>query len=250
MIHFFRKIRYQLMEKNNTLKYLKYAIGEIVLVVIGILIALQINSWNQGRKESLLKETYINRLIIDVKKDTTQLHSIHKRLSNGQIIIARYIEALTAITPPLQKLTAIENFFSEGWFTPDFSSQNNTFQDLSQTGNMTLFKDTRIAERILAYYAFIEELGSGHAINKQWVLPIDVVVTERTPALQFSAPTRQFFKDRENEKTIIELLQHTPLLERNAATHFWVNKEFMQDLNRIEVEAISLLTALQQEIKN
>jgi len=50
MIKFFRKIRYDLMEKNKTGKYLKYAIGEIVLVVIGILIALQINNWNEERK--------------------------------------------------------------------------------------------------------------------------------------------------------------------------------------------------------
>ena len=47
MIKFFRKIRYDLMEKNKTGKYFKYAIGEIVLVVIGILIALQINNWNE-----------------------------------------------------------------------------------------------------------------------------------------------------------------------------------------------------------
>ena len=46
MIKFFRKIRYNLMSENNTGKYLKYAIGEILLVVIGILIALQINNWN------------------------------------------------------------------------------------------------------------------------------------------------------------------------------------------------------------
>ena len=50
MIKFFRKIRYDLMEKNKTGKYFKYAIGEIILVVIGILIALQINDWNEKRK--------------------------------------------------------------------------------------------------------------------------------------------------------------------------------------------------------
>jgi hypothetical protein len=50
MIKFFRKIRYDLMEKNKTGKYFKYAVGEIILVVIGILIALQINNWNEHRK--------------------------------------------------------------------------------------------------------------------------------------------------------------------------------------------------------
>ncbi len=54
MIKFFRKIRYDLMEKNKTGKYLKYAIGEIILVVTGILIALQINNLNEQRKSNEL----------------------------------------------------------------------------------------------------------------------------------------------------------------------------------------------------
>jgi hypothetical protein len=50
MIQFFRKIRQNLLLENKTGKYLKYAIGEIVLVVIGILIALSINNWNEISK--------------------------------------------------------------------------------------------------------------------------------------------------------------------------------------------------------
>ena len=50
MIKFFRRIRFGLMEKNNTGKYIKYAIGEIVLVVIGILIALSIDNWSENAK--------------------------------------------------------------------------------------------------------------------------------------------------------------------------------------------------------
>ena len=49
MIKFFRKIRYDLMKKNKTGKYLKYAIGEIILVMVGILLALQVSNWNQQR---------------------------------------------------------------------------------------------------------------------------------------------------------------------------------------------------------
>jgi len=54
MIKFFRQIRYNLMEQNKTGKYLKYAIGEIMLVVIGILIALSINNWNQNRLNKII----------------------------------------------------------------------------------------------------------------------------------------------------------------------------------------------------
>ena len=69
MLKFLRKIRYDLMEKNKTGKYLKYAIGEIVLVVIGILIALQINNWNENRKLENRRQEYYSQLLDDLNND-------------------------------------------------------------------------------------------------------------------------------------------------------------------------------------
>ena len=66
MIKFFRQIRKNTIMKNETGKYLKYAIGEITLVVIGILIALQINNWNQNRTNENLEAKYQVRLLEDL----------------------------------------------------------------------------------------------------------------------------------------------------------------------------------------
>ena len=67
MIPFFRKIRKKLADQNRFLQYSRYAIGEILLVVIGILIALQVNNWNEGRKQMNQKEFYIKSLFSDYK---------------------------------------------------------------------------------------------------------------------------------------------------------------------------------------
>lgn len=69
MIKFFRKIRKKLLSENKFSKYLLYAIGEIVLVVIGILIALQINNWNEENKNSKREKLVLNELINSVDKD-------------------------------------------------------------------------------------------------------------------------------------------------------------------------------------
>ena len=74
MIKFFRKIRYDLMEKNKTGKYFKYAIGEIILVVIGILIALSINNWNEQRKDRANERDLYQRIIKDLKFDENILN--------------------------------------------------------------------------------------------------------------------------------------------------------------------------------
>ena len=61
MIKFFRHIRQNLLMENKTGKYFKYAIGEIVLVVIGILIALSINNWNESRKNKILEVSIFDK---------------------------------------------------------------------------------------------------------------------------------------------------------------------------------------------
>ena len=78
MIKFFRQIRQSLIMENKTGKYLKYAIGEIVLVVIGILIALQINNWNEQRKEDRLEAEYYCRLLEDAQQDLEQVNQFIK----------------------------------------------------------------------------------------------------------------------------------------------------------------------------
>jgi hypothetical protein len=76
MIKFFRKIRQKMLTENKFSKYLLYAIGEIILVVIGILIALQINNWNEGRKE----KSYLHKVYAQIQQDL-QTDTLNVRLS-------------------------------------------------------------------------------------------------------------------------------------------------------------------------
>jgi len=69
MIPFFRKIRKKMADDNRPLKYMRYAIGEIVLVVVGILIALQINNWNEEKKLSKLEMELLSDLASDLESD-------------------------------------------------------------------------------------------------------------------------------------------------------------------------------------
>jgi hypothetical protein len=73
MIKFFRNIRRSHIQKNQMGKYFKYAVGEILLVVIGILIALQINNWNEQRKENIQEQAMLIRLEKEFKSNREQL---------------------------------------------------------------------------------------------------------------------------------------------------------------------------------
>jgi hypothetical protein len=76
MIKIFRKTRQSLLKEGKTTKYLKYAIGEIVLVVIGILIALAINNWSEEKKERIKEQAFLKEINLDFKSNKTQLDSI------------------------------------------------------------------------------------------------------------------------------------------------------------------------------
>ncbi|MEL0644764.1 DUF6090 family protein [Olleya sp. Ti.3.14] len=78
MIKFFRKIRQNLLSEGKLGKYIKYAIGEIILVVIGILIALQINNWNENRKQQSEIIDIYNQIALDLDNDISEFSSVIK----------------------------------------------------------------------------------------------------------------------------------------------------------------------------
>ena len=79
-------------DDNKPLKYMRYAIGEIVLVVIGILIALQINNWNEEQKQLNIKTTYYKQLLIDFNQEKIMIEVMNKGLDKSISIYDSYME--------------------------------------------------------------------------------------------------------------------------------------------------------------
>ena len=94
MIKFFRKIRQNLLSEGKTGKYFKYAIGEIVLVVIGILIALQINNWNEVKKEREYEHYILKEIGTNLSADETQIKEIYNQRQKTQKSIKRMLNYL------------------------------------------------------------------------------------------------------------------------------------------------------------
>jgi len=85
MIKFFRHIRKSILIKNKTGKYLKYAIGEILLVMIGILLALQVNNWNEQRKSNKQESLLLRQLHLDVNSNLNEVLELNKRLQINKL---------------------------------------------------------------------------------------------------------------------------------------------------------------------
>lgn len=139
MINHFRKIRQQLLASNKTGKYLKYAIGEIVLVVIGILIALQINNWNENRKSRTLELKTLRELradLIQTRDDIRSDSSNFQHIIHSNKIILQHMEESLPYHDSL-----IPHFM---WMEPyqTFSINRTTFDNIRQNGSSVLTSDS------------------------------------------------------------------------------------------------------------
>ena len=142
MIKFFRNIRKKLVAENKASAYLRYSIGEIVLVVIGILIALSINNWNEEQKKLKLKKSYVENLINDLHKDTVQLNASLKFNINQQ---STADSIMSFFNDPNTDANAVLNRYLN---TPGFMGlrvintyNSNTFNLLISSGNIDLFSN-------------------------------------------------------------------------------------------------------------
>jgi hypothetical protein len=121
-------------------RYFKYAIGEILLVVIGILIALQINNWNEARKDINLKNNYLNQLLNDLENDTRAINFQINRITRNMAEYENYLKELEAPNLPID---SILNHLKKVNFTFQPANFNmQTFNVLESTGDLRLFDET------------------------------------------------------------------------------------------------------------
>ncbi|WP_242130586.1 DUF6090 family protein [Aestuariivivens marinum] len=139
MIKFFRNIRKSLLNQGKTTKYLKYAIGEIILVVIGILMALQINNWNEERKNSKLKNTYKESLIENLVLDSISISSIIGKINTDVRNIEKFEERVSNSQNPLDTILKIARYEYLFLIYIILDFQQDTYEVLNSTGHIGLF---------------------------------------------------------------------------------------------------------------
>jgi hypothetical protein len=151
MIKFFRKIRQNLLMENKTGKYFKYAIGEIILVVIGILIALQIGNLNEQRKKDEQGIIHKKALKIDLHNDLETLKLDLEYLTKELKINNSYSERLSNVTSNLDTLVKIVRYEYFGGLNNLNELNKTTFNSLESTGEIALLEKD-LAKNVQKYY--------------------------------------------------------------------------------------------------
>jgi len=255
MIKFFRKIRFDLMEKNKTGKYFKYAIGEVVLVVIGILIALSINNWNQQRLDRILEKDYYCQFLEDVNQDLIQLneqvtytkerlHHANNMLGLLQNENSEFSEILEHTKGAVSKTDAV------------IMPNKNAFEDLKSSGNLRLITDKKIKNQLTKYYANEEGLlniinsnaisittrfkEKTNKIGNGWVHLIEIQ-NGFDPTLVSVEKLKELFV--RNKEVTLNLMN-------DALAYVGSNSRNLELLKSLEVEILSMKALLEAKCTN
>ena len=157
MIKFFRKIRQRMLTENKFNKYLLYATGEIILVVIGILIALQVNNWNEERKQKIQVTTYAKALVEDLKEDIRKVKTIKWQARKSHLVL----DSLTNYSRNLdiKQMTNFDLFILsiDDGYKP-FSWNRASFEEIKSSGVLNYFKNDSLVNLLVKYEAFTKHM--------------------------------------------------------------------------------------------
>ena len=205
--------------ENKTGKYLKYAVGEIVLVVIGILIALGINNWNENRKDRNLERNYINELKTDLIKDSTSISAMLSQ-SNKQLrakyILHKYLIKHTDFVfldnnadlyPDFVKthqydLDSLASYFQIQWSSKSqypFNPITTTIDEMKGIGKIGIIKNKEIRRSLIETYNSYESYKLNYENDYQKTLgEIHKLIFDEIPGLYTmdNSSLTELFKDQ------------------------------------------------------
>ena len=221
MINFFRKIRKKLADDNKPLKYMRYAIGEIVLVVIGILIALSINNWNKKQEDGLKEKEYLVLLTSEMKSEVQyfrELKDEFKEIDNSLRRITKIWQSNNGtIKDSIQYLIDYGAVgFKDPWYTEPV-----TWTLLQQTGDLTLIKDNSLKMDLFTYYSNVRKTADNYL-----QYPMSMIKRGRE---MMDTP---FINDRKNMQIMHDFTQKhyakegviTYSLDKNIFITIWENR--------------------------
>ncbi|WP_152604768.1 DUF6090 family protein [Psychroserpens jangbogonensis] len=170
MIKFFRKIRYDLMGKNKTGKYLKYAIGEVILVVIGILIALSINDWNENRLKSNKEKIVLANIHKEFNENKMQLDSVlywHRKIhfSCSKIMSLFPIKS----KPEPEVLDSLSVYLWDSYGGHTFNPSQSSINALMSTSSFDIINDKSLRNLLISWNDLVEDYQEEEQYSRNYV---------------------------------------------------------------------------------
>jgi len=220
-----------MLSEGKTVKYLKYAVGEIVLVVIGILIALTINNWNDQKNNAKSEHIYYCRILEDFELDKQRIEELKEKANNRIDSSKKILLDLDSGTKDKHYLI---NQFILATRSEVYEPRNVTLKDLISSGNLKLINDISIKNNLIQYYSELENKQAQLKSNRDEIIKkvfevvnssieigaiqeFDYVHKLLSPEIIRTLPELDWTKDKNSEyykKTQLTLLFNIAMADR------------------------------------
>ncbi|WP_052823548.1 hypothetical protein [Neotamlana sedimentorum] len=246
MIKLFRKIRQKLLSENKFGKYLTYAIGEIILVVIGILIALYINNLNTDKQESITLNGYLNNIAENIKSDQINLKKI-TAFRDSSVIGSKFFMKMIEQESKEQFTTYFSKYFKfNPWLDESFQSNQSGFEALKNSGYLNKIQRTDLETELYKYYSLVQKIKDEEQSLNNFMEEMEYDMYKNNVVQKTKPIIRKLFRKIETEKDIAELqkiLNYPAFVgshSRNAGTSY---------MNELYEQLTSINNSLMNEIE-
>ena len=154
MMKFFRKIRQNLLSEGKVGKYIKYAIGEIFLVVIGILIALQINNWNIDRQSQRKEQAYLKEIRNNLLQDSLKLETVLRFNENKQKIVEEMLQIFADSLTNEERFRIFNKNANDFTFFELFDPVRIAINNMLSAESIDLIRNKELREALSKYYNY------------------------------------------------------------------------------------------------
>ena len=165
MIKFFRKIRQKTLTENKFSKYLLYAIGEIILVVFGILIALQLNNYNDNLKQQKQEHKILQNLKLDFEYNLSEMERSIQQLKNNK---KAGLKIIAQTGNKISNNADIDGLIDQIVFTPVYFPQNGFLLELVSSGKLGIISNEILRNRLSSWFSILENLHDREQISLEY----------------------------------------------------------------------------------
>lgn len=228
MLKFFRKIRQQLLQEGSFQKYLLYAIGEIALVMIGILLALQVNNWNENRKKLSAEKTILKAIHSDFVAAKKELLNCKGALLYQKDHLIPLIDLCKPSSSKIRQ-TEVDSLIRNSYALPTFDPAFAVLEDLINTGRIEIIQDTTLRALLSTWQGLLEES------KRQELHQGDFLYNRFTPFIEerIEFKHKWFAKDYQevdffevDSRLLLGDFKFCNLLKRAHYWNYWVEKEY------------------------
>ena len=217
MMRFFRNVRQMSLKKGKFIDYFIYASGEIILVVIGILIALQFNTYHQRHIDKKLEQYYLAQIRDNLVADSLLLYEELAEIERRLPVIENLLTELNKENNKSSFNEAFREYINSILVPLSFVSNRATYSEMESNGQLIVIRDKEIRNEIVTLYINIEKMENTYRVNYEFMQPIDAELIYGKGIAKYQKYQNTLFSPYLSEDELYDLKNIKAVLESNIA---------------------------------